>query len=78
MATLEVEEPGTPTFTVVERTTRAVEQVTGTGDRLTLRALVALVLVAPACVLAPIPFNIIAVIGLVVLAIEVARLAWHK
>jgi hypothetical protein len=78
MATTELPEPGEPTFTIVERTVQRVEQATGTGDRLTLRALVGLVLVAPACVLAPIPVNVIAAVGLVVLAIEVARLAWHK
>lgn len=77
MATNEYEQPATtPPMTVT--IVRAVHEATGTDARLTLRLLAALVAVGLAGSTAPMPFALILVGALVVVAIEVARLAWKK
>ena len=78
MATTEVEEPAPNTFTVVERATKVTEQVTGTDEAFSLRMFIALILVTIAVVTTPLPFNVIGAIAMVVLVIEVTRMAWKR
>jgi hypothetical protein len=78
MATVEIEEAPPNTFTVVQRATKRAEAVTGTDDRLTLRALLAFIVIAITCALAPFPANIAGGIATVVLVLEAARMAWKK
>jgi hypothetical protein len=78
MATTEIEEVPANTFTVVQRTTRAVETATGTDDRLTIRALLAFIVIGITIAVAPFPANVAGVIALVVLVLEAARMAWKR
>lgn len=76
MATNEYEQPApVPTLS---RVTSAAHDLTGTDTRLTLRLLVALLAIGLAGSTAPVPFNLIVAVALVVTVVEVARLAWRR
>lgn len=75
MATNEFEEPTIPRIVATQQ---VVHDLTGTDARLTLRLLVALLVVGLAGSTAPIPFNLVFAVALVVVVIEVARLAWKR
>jgi hypothetical protein len=77
LATNEYEQPDpTPGFLV--RASTAAHAATGTDARFPIRTLVALVCVAVAGASAPVPLAFVGVGAAVVLAVEVARLAWGK
>ena len=77
MATNEFEQaPTTPPFAVT--VVKAAHDLTGTDGRLTLRLLFALLAIAIAGSSTPWPYSVVLLVGLVILIIEVARLAWMK
>jgi hypothetical protein len=78
MATREVDEPGQPDEPVIFVYGRKVLEAAGTDARLTWRALLGLALTAACVAVSPTPFNVIGAVGVVLTALEVARLAWRK
>jgi hypothetical protein len=77
MATNEFEQPATtPPFAVT--VVQAAHDVTGTDARLTLRLLFALLAVAIAGSSTPWPYSVVLLVALVILIVEVARLAWKR
>jgi len=57
---------------------RATHEATGTDARLTLRLLFALLVIAVTGSTAPFPYALFFMAALVVVSVEVARLAWKK
>lgn len=82
MATLEVEEPVLPSessFVVVSRkTVEATRAAAGADDKLSLKSIVSLAITVMVCAVAPNPWSLIGVAATVILALELARMAWKK